>query len=107
MQQLTPRELAAWLADPTRPAPLLIDVREDWEVALCRIEGARHIPMATIPAAAASLPEAVPVVVVCHHGVRSMQVGNFLEGQGRTAVYNLKGGIDAWAYDVAPDMNHY
>lgn len=107
MEKLSPRELTAWLADQTRPAPLLIDVREEWEVALCKIEGARHIPMATIPSAAADLPEGVPLVIYCHHGVRSMQVANFLERQGRTPVYNLQGGIDAWAYDVAPEMNHY
>jgi rhodanese-related sulfurtransferase len=107
MEKLSPRELSAWLADPARPAPLLIDVREDWEVALCRLDGARHIPMATVPAAAASLPDDVPLVIYCHHGVRSMQVAIFLERQGYTPVYNLQGGIDAWAYDVAPDMNHY
>lgn len=107
MQQLTPRELSDWLSDPSRPAPVLIDVREGWEVELCRIDGARHIPMGTIPAAVESLPKSEPLVIYCHHGMRSMQVANFLISRGCAQVYNLKGGIDAWAYDVAADMRHY
>lgn len=107
MQQLTPRELSDWLADPARPAPCLIDVREGWEVELCRIGGARHIPMGAIPGAVESLPKSEPLVIYCHHGMRSMQVANYLIAQGCVQVFNLKGGIDAWAYDVAADMRHY
>ena len=107
MQQLTCRELSDWLADQGREPPCLVDVREGWEVDLCKIDGARHVPMGTIPGAIASLPADSPIVVYCHHGVRSMQVASFLEHQGCTQVFNLKGGIDAWAYDVAIDMRHY
>lgn len=107
MQQLSCRELSDWLADPARPAPCLIDVREAWEVELCRLAGAQHLPMGNIPALVDSLPKDQPLVVYCHHGVRSLQVASFLEARGCRQVFNLQGGIEAWACDVAPDMRRY
>ena len=107
MEQITPRELSAWLKDPARRAPYVLDIREAWEVDLCKIEGARHVSMGNIPSAIDSLPVEGPLVVYCHHGIRSMQVAAFLERQGCTQVFNLRGGISAWAYDVANDMRHY
>lgn len=101
MQQLTPRDLHAWLNDQGRAAPLLIDIREAWEVEQGAIAGSQHIPMAGIPAALPSLPSASPIVVYCQHGVRSMRVASFLASQGCTEVYNLSGGIVAWQHDVA------
>lgn len=101
MQQLTPRELHCWLNDQARQAPLVVDIREAWEVAQGGIAGARHIPMAGIPAALPSLPSAAPIVVYCQHGVRSMRVASFLSSQGCAEVYNLTGGIVAWQHDVA------
>ncbi|MGV3656065.1 MAG: rhodanese-like domain-containing protein, partial [Noviherbaspirillum sp.] len=74
MQQLTAPALAAWLADPARPKPLLLDVREPWEFATCHIDGATPIPMQTIPTRHPELDPDAPVVCICHHGARSMQV---------------------------------
>lgn len=102
MQQLTPRDLQSWLNDQAREAPMVIDIREAWEVEQGCIAGSRHIPMASIPTVLSSLPSAAPIVVYCQHGVRSMRVASFLASQGCAEVYNLTGGIVAWQHDVVP-----
>ena len=107
MQQLTPRELSDWLSDKTRTAPLVLDIREGWEVNLCKIDGCRHIAMQSMPAHLGELDAGAPVVVYCHHGMRSMRVAGYLEQHGFKQVYNLRGGIAAWAHDVARDMPQY
>ena len=112
MKQIAPAALAAWLADPARKKPLLLDVREPWEFQTCHIEGAQLVPMREIAARAGELAERVreagaEVVVICHHGGRSMQVAMFLERQGFSEVINLAGGVDAWARTVEPAMPVY
>jgi rhodanese-related sulfurtransferase len=107
MEQITPTELKSWLDDPTRARPLLLDVREPWEIAICALPGSRHVPMNAIPARAAELDPAADTVVICHHGARSFQVGLFLERKGFARVYNLFGGVDAWARSVEPAMATY
>jgi rhodanese-related sulfurtransferase len=102
MRQLSAPELAAWLADASRPAPQLLDVREPWEVALCALPGATAIPMGQIPARADALDPSRPLVCYCHHGMRSLQVAVFLARQGYEQVWNLAGGIDAWSREVDP-----
>ena len=107
MNHLTAPELAAWLADPARPRPLLLDVREDWEFATCKIDGSTQIPMNTIPARLQELDEDAEIVCICHHGARSMSVAAFLERNGFTKVTNLSGGIHAWAGQVDSTMPTY
>lgn len=107
MQQIHPRQLAEWMVDPARTKPVVLDVREPWELEICRIDGAVAMPMRLVPAHAATLDAAAPVVVVCHHGMRSMQVAMFLEREGFADVFNLQGGIEAWAGDVDPAMARY
>lgn len=107
MRQIRPSELKSWLDDAARAAPLLLDVREPKEFAHCRIEGARPMPMASVPSRLAELDPAAPVVVICHHGGRSMQVAMFLEQQGFSNVINLAGGVHAWAGEVDPSMPTY
>jgi rhodanese-related sulfurtransferase len=107
LKQITPRELAAWLSDASRARPQLLDVREPWEWQTARIEGAKHIPMGEVPARAAELDSARPVVAVCHHGGRSMQVAMFLEKNGFAEVHNLQGGVDAWSRTVDPAVPLY
>lgn len=107
MQNLTPTALAAWLADDTRAKPLLLDVREPWEFQTCHIEGSQHIPMGAIPARVTELDADAEVVVICHHGGRSAQVGIFLERQGFQRVINLAGGVAQWAAQVDPRMPQY
>jgi rhodanese-related sulfurtransferase len=107
MKSVSARELAGWLADERRAKPLLLDVREPWEHRICRIEGAELVPMQTVPAKVDELPADRPIVCFCHHGGRSMQVALFLEHQGFGDVYNLTGGVDAWARQVDPAMPTY
>jgi rhodanese-related sulfurtransferase len=107
MKRLSAPDLARWLADPAQPAPLLLDVREPWEHQICRIDGAQLVPMREIPAAAAALEPERPIVCICHHGGRSAHVAMFLLRQGCAEVYNLEGGVDAWAREVDRSMPIY
>jgi len=107
MQTITAPELAAWLADESRPAPVLLDVREPWEFQTCHIEGALPIPMNSVPARLTELDEDAPIVCICHHGARSMSVASFLERNGFTQVTNLTGGVHAWALQVDNTMPTY
>jgi rhodanese-related sulfurtransferase len=107
MKGLSVSDLSDWLADDQRARPVLLDVREPWEQQICRIEGSEPMPMRTVPARAGELDPERPVVCVCHHGGRSMQVAMFLERQGFKDVYNLTGGVDAWARQVDRTMATY
>jgi rhodanese-related sulfurtransferase len=107
MKQITPAELAAWLGDTQRARPLLLDVREAWEVQTCAIAGSRHLPMGEITARKDEIDAQAEVVVICHHGGRSMQVAMFLEKSGFARVHNLAGGVDSWARTVDPSMPVY
>lgn len=107
MEHITAPELAAWIADPDRPTPLLLDVREPWEFETCHIDSAQLIPMNTIPSRFTELDEEQAVVCICHHGARSMQVAAFLERQGFSRITNLTGGVHAWATQVDGSMPTY
>ena len=107
MRQLRPAELKAWLDDPEKTRPLLLDVREAWEFERCHIEGAELLPMSGIPSRYGELDPEREVVVICHHGVRSFHVARFLEHNGFTNVINLTGGVDAWAKEVDHAMPLY
>jgi len=107
MEQITPAQLKAWFDDAGRERPVLLDVREPWEVQICRIPDALHMPMREVPARAGEIDPQAPVVAICHHGGRSHQVGLFLEGNGFSQVHNLAGGVDAWAKNVDPAMPKY
>jgi len=97
MQQLSATDLAAWLADANRPRPQLLDVREPWEFALASIPGSVHVPMGEVTRRLDEIDRTRPVVCVCHHGMRSLQVAVYLARNGFAEVCNLSGGIDAWA----------
>jgi rhodanese-related sulfurtransferase len=107
MKQVSPPELAAWLADGGRPKPLLLDVREPWEFEKARIEGALLIPMRDVPARVEELDRDKDVVAICHHGGRSQQVAIFLEKAGFKKIHNLVGGVDAWSRTVDPTVPVY
>lgn len=107
MQQITASQLKSWLDDPARGKPVLLDVREPWELGVCKIAGAESMPMRSIPARFPELKRDAETVVICHHGARSFQVGLFLEQQGFTGIVNLYGGVAAWARDVDPSMPTY
>ena len=107
MQQINPTQLRAWLDDPHREKPMLLDVREPWEYERARIEGSRLVPMREVPARVAEIDDDKEVVAICHHGGRSMQVAMFLERQGFRRMHNLMGGIDAWSRTVDPSVPTY
>ena len=85
----------------------LLDVREDDEVAYAALPGHVHIPMNRIPLRHNELADDMPIVVYCHHGVRSMQVALFLAQAGFDELYNLSGGIDAWSQTVDNSVARY
>ena len=107
MNHISAPELAARLADGTRPKPFLLDVREPWEYETCKIEGSTLIPMNTIPARLQELDDDADIVCICHHGARSMSVAAYLERNGFTHITNLTGGIHAWAVQVDSTMPQY
>ena len=107
MLQITPTMLAERLQDAQRPAPLLLDVREPWEVQICQIPGSLTMPMGSVPARFAELERDRETVVICHHGGRSMQVAMFLQHQGFANLINLAGGVAQWAAQVDPAMPQY
>ena len=108
MKEIRAHQLAEWLENPSLPKPTLLDVREAWECELCRIDGAQHIPMHLVPMRCADELDADrDIVVICHHGGRSMQVAMFLERKGFRSVLNLMGGVEAWAAEVDPTMRRY
>lgn len=85
----------------------VLDVREANEVAVCEIDNALHIPMAQVPSRIEDLPLDEPIIVMCHHGMRSLRVVNFLRNAGRRNAVNLDGGIDAWADQIDTSMQRY
>jgi rhodanese-related sulfurtransferase len=110
MDQITPPQLKEWLEQShagTRGKPLLLDVRESWEMEICKIPDSLPMPMGGVPARYRELDAAAEVVVICHHGARSFQVAMFLEQQGFGHVFNLYGGVDAWSQQVDPAMPRY
>ncbi len=105
--EITAQELAGRLASDA--APLLIDVREPWEIETARIEGARTVPLGELEKRISELEEwrERPVVVHCHHGGRSRRACETLRAHGFAHVENLAGGIDAWAVQVDPTIVRY
>jgi adenylyltransferase/sulfurtransferase len=86
---------------------LIVDVREPWEHELCRIEGAKLIPMGSIPANLQALDVDEDVVCYCHHGMRSMDVAVWLRGQGVQRAKSLAGGIERWSLEIDARVARY
>ncbi len=85
----------------------ILDVRESPELAICRFEDALHIPMSELSDRIGEVPTAEPVIVLCHHGVRSQMVVGLLRHAGWRNVVNLDGGIDAWSREVDVSVARY
>ena len=118
--QLNLSDFAAWRdADRGIPGqqslPIVLDVREPWELQTASVKADGFtlltIPMREIPARTAELLEAHgadhPIACLCHHGMRSLQVANYLTQSGFTEVVNLQGGIDAWSRQSDPSVPLY
>jgi rhodanese-related sulfurtransferase len=104
--EIQPRELKDLMDQGV--AVRLIDVREPEEHAICRIEGASLIPMRTIPQHLQGLDDdGPPLVVFCHHGVRSLSVVDWLRRQGVENCQSMAGGIDLWSRQIDPSVPRY
>lgn len=88
-------------------AHLVLDVREASELQAASLDGALHVPLMTLPDRVSEIPADMPVVVMCHHGMRSMNAVQWLRANGMDNVVNLIGGISAWAREVDPSVGSY
>jgi rhodanese-related sulfurtransferase len=103
--EISPRDAAAILKEGNAR---LIDVREPWEFATAKIEGSVLIPMGDVPARAnQELDPDERLVVLCHHGARSLNVTVWLRNQGFENAQSLRGGIDAWSAEVDAKVPRY
>jgi rhodanese-related sulfurtransferase len=106
--ELSPLQFTArWPRYADSGEVVLLDVREHFELTIAAVEGALHIPMREVPARLAELDPAKPLVVLCHSGGRSRRVAEFLKGNGFPDVFNLNGGIDAWATQIDSRVPRY
>src|SRR6188474_2510876 len=86
---------------------VLLDVREDWEYSLAKIDGSILVPLGTLPQSLTRLNRESEIIAICHHGMRSADATNFLLQQGFSNVKNLVGGIDAWSSQVDHSVPRY
>jgi rhodanese-related sulfurtransferase len=102
---ISPKELKARLDKGDKL--VLLDVREEWEYSLAKLNGSILIPLATIPQSLSRLSPDSEIIAICHHGMRSADATNFLLQQGFPNVKNLVGGIDAWSIQVDGTVARY
>jgi rhodanese-related sulfurtransferase len=104
--EITPQAYAQLRQQPD--APLLLDVRESWEYDTASIPNSLLMPMGDVPSRAhTELDPDAPIVVMCHHGARSLNVAIWLRDQGFTHAQSLSGGIDAWSRTIDPEIPRY
>ena len=85
----------------------LLDVREPFEVAICRIDGSLHVPMRAVAENLSAFPRDEPTIVYCHTGMRSLHVARFLREHGVKEASSMAGGIQSWADEIDPGMARY
>jgi rhodanese-related sulfurtransferase len=105
VREVSAKELQA-LRDRGEP-PMVLDVREAWELQLARIPDVVHVPMSQVPARLGEWDREASIVVMCHAGGRSLRVAHFLSNQGFTNVANLTGGIQSWSETVDATVQQY
>ncbi len=106
IQEITPSEAL----DKQSKGAVIVDVREPWELAIANINGTINIPMNTIPNhldQLNDLAETKALLIMCHHGRRSLSVAHYLIQQGFDTVYNITGGCDAWSLQVNSQLPRY
>jgi len=87
--------------------PRLLDVRESPEWERAHLPGSRPLTQAAMAEVVDSWDPNMPIVTVCHHGIRSLKMARFLEGKGFTNVRSMKGGMEAWALEIDPTVPRY
>ena len=107
LDSITAVQLAAILVGDQVDDIQLVDVRDDWELDVCKLPGVVTIPMQQIPARMSELSTEYQVICICHHGMRSLQVAQFLLQNGFNKVTNLDGGMDSWARTVDQSVALY
>lgn len=105
MKPLSPEQLRLWIDE--RRLFNMLDVREPWEYGIVHLDMATLVPLRTLGVQSPAFDKNIPVVVYCHHGVRSLTGCKILEHLGYEEVYNLTGGIDDYARRVKTDMVRY
>ena len=112
IDHVRPTELSAWFAmAPEGSRPLVLDVREPWELQTASVcaDGFEllAIPMGELPSRLSEMDPMRPVACLCHHGARSLRVAAFLEHHGFERLANITGGIDAWSRENDPSVPRY
>ncbi|MEJ1128314.1 rhodanese-like domain-containing protein [Variovorax sp. CCNWLW225] len=111
IDQVRPADLAAWFAQNPDAAPVLLDVREPWELQTASVAPQGFtlvaIPMNEIPGRLSELDEGQRIACLCHHGARSQRVAAFLSQNGFAELANVAGGIDAWSAQHDPAVPRY
>ena len=111
IDQIRPTELADWFARNPNARPVVLDVREPWELKTASVvpQGftLATIPMNEIPARVSELDPGQRIACLCHHGGRSQRVAAFLAQNGFDEVANIAGGIDAWSAQQDPAIPRY
>ena len=105
LPEISPQELKKKLDE--NESVLLLDVREQSEYDIVHLEGARLIPLNTLPHNLDQIPLDQEVVVYCHHGQRSLHATAYLHQVGFTDAKNLAGGIDQWTAEIDPTLRRY
>ncbi|MGH9686798.1 MAG: rhodanese-like domain-containing protein [Candidatus Acidiferrales bacterium] len=103
--EIGPREVQRMLSSGDEI--LLVDVREPWEHETARIEGSVLIPLREIPGNVSRLAGPTPLVLYCHHGIRSLDAAAWLRSQGNNAARSMNGGIERWSREVDPKVPRY
>jgi rhodanese-related sulfurtransferase len=102
---ITPQQLQELILSGN--SPIILDVRETVELQICALPNSLHIPLGNLTNEWENLPKDQPIVVLCHHGYRSMQAASFLKSLGFNQVMNLHGGIHAWAKQIDNSLQIY
>ena len=103
--EITPKDVKARLERGEKF--LLVDVRQQWEFDLCRIEGAKLVPLNALSSSMSELAAADDVIVYCHHGRRSLDAVVFLRQQGVEGARSMAGGIERWSTEIDPKVPRY
>jgi len=103
--EITPKDVKARLDRGDKF--LLVDVRQPWEFDVCRIEGAKLVPLNALSSSLEQFAGGEDVVVYCHHGRRSLDAVVFLRQQGVEGARSLAGGIERWSAEIDPKVPRY